>query len=30
MDGERDNIGSTLQKAGKAKTLAYYLPPDPA
>jgi hypothetical protein len=29
VDGERDNIGSTLQKANKAKTLAYYLPPDP-
>ena len=29
VDGERANIGSTLQKANKAKTLAYYLPPDP-
>jgi hypothetical protein len=29
VDRERDNIGSTLQKANKAKTLAYYLPPDP-
>jgi LssY-like putative type I secretion system component LssY len=29
VDGERDNIGSSLQKANKAKTLAYYLPPDP-
>lgn len=29
VDGERDNIGSTLQKANKAKTMAYYLPPDP-
>ena len=29
VDGERDNIGSTLQKANKAKTLTYYLPPDP-
>jgi hypothetical protein len=29
VDGERDNIGSTLQKADKAKTLTYYLPPDP-
>ena len=28
-DGERDNIGSSLQKASKAKTLTYYLPPDP-
>jgi hypothetical protein len=29
VDGERDNIGSSLQKANKAKTLSYYLPPDP-
>jgi len=29
VDGERDNIGSTLQKTGKVKTLAYYLPPSP-
>jgi hypothetical protein len=29
VDGERDNIGATLQKAGKTKTLIYYLPPDP-
>ncbi len=29
VDGERDNIGSSLQKSGKAKTLTYYLPPDP-
>jgi len=29
VDGERDNIGSSLQKADKAKTLTYYLPPDP-
>jgi len=29
VDGERDNIGSSLQKSGKAKTLSYYLPPDP-
>jgi hypothetical protein len=29
VDGERDNIGATLQKAGKTKTLNYYLPPDP-
>ena len=26
VDGERDNIGSSLQKANKAKSLAYYLP----
>ncbi len=29
VDGERDNIGSSLQKSGKAKSLAYYLPPNP-
>jgi len=29
VDGERDNIGSSLQKANKAKLLTYYLPPDP-
>ncbi len=29
VDGERDNIGSTLQRAGKVKSLSYYLPPDP-
>jgi hypothetical protein len=29
VDGERDNIGGSLQKASKAKTLTYYLPPDP-
>jgi hypothetical protein len=29
VDGERDNIGASLQKANKAKTLTYYLPPDP-
>ena len=29
VDGERDNIGATLQKAGKAKSMSYYLPPDP-
>ena len=28
VDGERDNIGSSLQKAKKAKTLTYYLPKD--
>jgi hypothetical protein len=26
VDGERDNIGITLQKASKAKTFTYYLP----
>ena len=29
VDGERDNIGATLQKTDKIKTLTYYLPPDP-
>jgi LssY C-terminus len=29
VDGERDNIGASLQKANKAKTLTYYLPPSP-
>ena len=29
VDGERDNIGSCLQKANQAKLLTYYLPPDP-
>ena len=29
VDGERDNIGASLQKANKAKTLTYYLPKDP-
>ncbi|HME36310.1 MAG TPA: LssY C-terminal domain-containing protein [Candidatus Sulfotelmatobacter sp.] len=29
VDSERDNIGSSLQKANPVKTLTYYLPPDP-
>jgi hypothetical protein len=29
VDGERDNIGSSLQKASKTKTVSYYLPPNP-
>ena len=29
VDGERDNIGGTLQKSGKVKSLTYYLPPNP-
>ncbi len=29
VDGERDNIGSSLQKADKVKSLAYYLPSNP-
>lgn len=28
VDGERDNIGATLQKTDKVKTLTYYLPPN--
>jgi hypothetical protein len=29
VDGERDNIGQTLQSSSKVKNLYYYLPPDP-
>jgi len=29
VDGERDNIGSSLQKSNKTKSLTYYLPPNP-
>jgi len=29
VDGERENIGSSLQKGGKVKSIAYYLPPNP-
>jgi len=29
VDGERDNIGASLQKANKTKTLSYYLPANP-
>ncbi len=29
VDGERDNIGASLQKTGKTQSLTYYLPPDP-
>jgi len=29
VDGERDNIGGSLQKANKTKTISYYLPPHP-
>ena len=29
VDGERDNIGQTLQESGKLSSLTYYLPPDP-
>lgn len=28
VDGERDNIGASLQKSNKAKTFSYYLPPN--
>jgi hypothetical protein len=29
VDGERTNIGQSLQNAGKTKSLSYYLPPNP-
>jgi hypothetical protein len=29
VDGERENIGSSLQKAHQTKTMIYYLPSDP-
>ena len=29
VDGERDNIGNSLQKANKTKSLTYYLPANP-
>lgn len=29
VDGERDNIGSSLQKANQVKSMSYYLPPNP-
>ena len=29
VDGERDNIGSSLQKADKVKSLTFYFPPNP-
>ncbi|HKT87079.1 MAG TPA: LssY C-terminal domain-containing protein, partial [Candidatus Sulfotelmatobacter sp.] len=29
VDGERENIGSSLQKTDKVKSLMYYLPPNP-
>jgi LssY C-terminus len=29
VDGERENIGSCLQKSSKTTRMAYYLPPDP-
>jgi len=29
VDGERENIGGSLQKEGKVKSMFYYLPPNP-
>jgi hypothetical protein len=29
VDGERENIGASLQKTDKAKSMSYYLPPNP-
>jgi hypothetical protein len=29
VDGERDNVGLSLQKSGKVKSMSYYLPSDP-
>lgn len=29
VDGERTNIGSSLEKSGKVKSMTYYLPPNP-
>jgi hypothetical protein len=29
VDGERDNIGASFEKSGKAKSMYYYLPPNP-
>jgi hypothetical protein len=29
VDGERDNVGESLQKTGKTKSMSYYLPPNP-
>jgi len=29
VDGERTNIGQSLDQAGKVKSMGYYLPPDP-
>jgi LssY-like putative type I secretion system component LssY len=29
IDGERENIGASLQKGGKVKSMFYYLPPNP-
>jgi hypothetical protein len=29
VDGERENIAQSFDKSGKAKTMTYYLPPNP-
>ena len=29
VDGERENIGASLEKSGKVKSMYYYLPPNP-
>ena len=29
VDGERDNIGASLQKSGRVQSMTYYLPPNP-
>jgi LssY C-terminus len=29
VDGERENLATSLEKSGKAKSMTYYLPPDP-
>lgn len=29
VDAERENLATSLQKSGKTKNMAYYLPPDP-
>jgi hypothetical protein len=29
VDGERENIGASLQKTNKVKSMSYYLPPNP-
>ena len=29
VDGERENIGASLEKGGKVKSMSYYSPPNP-